>query len=93
MKAKVNYHAYKLFHAGGEYIGVERDPGKLLVSLAEDMKATDGDGGLHRLIIGQVWGDDRIDARRAVKADEWLPDGFADCIGVQGDKHAPSSDG
>jgi len=78
-KAKVNYYAYAVYTAGAVDIGVDTNPAKLWARLAEDLKAADGDGGMERLVTGQVWGDDKEDAMNAVRKNEWLPDDFADC--------------
>lgn len=76
------YHAYEVYTNGAVDLGADTDPAKLLLRLADDLKAADGDGGMERLIIGQVEANSVEDALNAVRAGEWLEAGFADCQGV-----------
>jgi hypothetical protein len=76
--AKKTYHAYEIYTAGCVYLGANTDAAELLLRMAEDLREADGDGGVNRIILGQVKGKDLDDALKSIRAAKWLAKGFAD---------------
>ena len=72
------YYAYEVYTVENIDIGVDTVPNKLLLRMAEDLKAADGDGGIERIIICQVDANSKDDAINAVRRGDWLEEGFAD---------------
>lgn len=82
----VIYHAYEIYTSGAVDLGVDLNAADLLLRMAEDLRAADGDGGMERIVVGQVEGDSVEDALDNVRAGGWLEAGFADCKGVDGEE-------
>ena len=64
------YHAYEVYTDSSITIGVDTDPVKFLLRMAEDLKAADG--SLERVILGRVEGESVEDALNSVRASGWL---------------------
>jgi hypothetical protein len=59
MPQKQTYHAYQIYTAGeAAGLGVDADPAKLLLRMAEDLKIAQVDGGVEEIEVGQVRGSD-----------------------------------